>query len=552
MRRLSLAALTALLLSALVPAHAGAKDFYELQIDMGVRNNEAYSHTLIGLAMEDAENKDQFLSDAVKHSPDIPAFYFELAKAALPNLFKSVAYMTQGFKAYWRNFWWSLSLIGTLYFGAVVSFVFAAAALLLIRLPQSVPLMMHDIDEDRKKLLIPLLLIPLSFMGPLFFLAGAFFVVGLYLRKTDKGVVYAVMLLLLLSPLFLRLGNILISAPTSKLRAIVAVNEGRGNKYALLSLPGEEDFESRFSYALALKREGIFEEAISQYESIDSKKKDIRSRVNLGNTYAAAGEMDFAKSTYENTLEINPTVTAYYNLSKVYRSTFNFPKGDDYYAKAMKLDRDRVLQFDDVAGTHYNRFVMDETLNESEFWQIAMQDSERVINPFPVNPYTASALSIAILVLFIVVDKQIAYRARRCSRCGAVFCAKCVSGTQWGEMCHECYNSLVKPQEQAPKDRVSKLLTIHEKRNRARGVIRVLSYTLPGLAQIYSGKALSGIVFLWLFLFPITVLVLSPFLSVGLSEYSHSPITLPLTLLSVLLYFISNFSIRRRLQKGWL
>ena len=216
------------------------------------------------------------------------------------GMFESLDYAIKGFKAYNGNFWWLMSISGLFTSSLMLSFVVVLALVLAIRLFIDIPLLSHDIKENRKKILIAMLLVPLSFLGPVFFMAGSLLLLGLYFRGMNKAVVYASVLFLLLSPLWLNIINMFLSAPSSELRAIVAVNESRDNKYAASVLKNKDDFISLFSYGLALKREGRYEEAISAYKKLLASHPDPRAYVNLGNSYAGVNDMAAAKESYKN------------------------------------------------------------------------------------------------------------------------------------------------------------------------------------------------------------------------------------------------------------
>ena len=132
----------------------------------------------------------------------------------------------------------------------ILSFVIVLALVLAVRLFIDTPLLSHDIKENRKKILIAMLLVPLSFFGPLFFIAGSLLLLGLYFRGMNKTVVYVSVLFLLLSPIWLNIINMFFSVPSSELRAIVAVNESRDNKYAASVLKNKADFISLFPTGL--------------------------------------------------------------------------------------------------------------------------------------------------------------------------------------------------------------------------------------------------------------------------------------------------------------
>ncbi|MDP2167392.1 MAG: hypothetical protein Q8J64_03560 [Thermodesulfovibrionales bacterium] len=537
-----------------VPANVEKKDLFNRQLDRGVKNTEPYSYVLDKRAGKNPSEAKQLLAEAVRHSPDTPAFYFRLAAGSFPDIFKGTTYTLEGIKAYKRNLWWLLSLTGLLYLSLLASAIASITVFTLISFLKALPLIKHDIEEDWRKLLMPLLLIPLSLLGPLFFGASLLFLAGLYLKGANKAPVYVALLLLIASPLLLRLTNILLSASTPELRAIVSVNEQRGNTPAVQALAGHKDFASRFSYALAMKREGRLEEAIAEYQDIIKADNDTRLYTNLGNAYAAIGNAALAKESYQKSVELRPSATAFYNLSQIYRDTLEFDKGDNYFAKARELDREAVSKFMAIAARTPSRFVIDETLSQRELRTLALKNpAEAFFPPSARGDVLMSAAASALCILFLISAGPMRQRARRCSRCNEIFCKKCAEGRPHKEdICPKCYISIIKPAEEAPKERVAKLLRIHEKKSSSRSIIRLLSFTLPGISQMYAGRALGGLIYLWLFLFMAAAAALNPLIGTGLGTYSHVWLNPPLIAGACLLYLASFLSIRRRLQKGWL
>ncbi|MCX5717862.1 MAG: hypothetical protein NTW44_06045, partial [Nitrospirae bacterium] len=181
-----------------------AEDTYESRLDRGLRNNEPYSYVLIKKAHADPLKAKGLLTEALKYSPDLPPAYFEMAKISFSpsanGIFESLDYAIKGFKAYKKNFWWLMSISGLFVVSLTVSLVVVLAVVTAIRLFIDTPLLSHDIKENKKKVLIALFLVPLSFFGPLFFMTGSLLLLGLYFRGMNKAVVYASVLLLLLSP----------------------------------------------------------------------------------------------------------------------------------------------------------------------------------------------------------------------------------------------------------------------------------------------------------------------------------------------------------------
>ncbi|MFZ3121916.1 MAG: tetratricopeptide repeat protein [Thermodesulfovibrionales bacterium] len=539
-------------LPTFAPLSYSAEDIYESRLDRGLENNEPYSYVLIKKANADPSRAKSLLTEAIRHSPYLPPAYFEMAKISFSpsakGIFESLDYTIKGFKAYKKNFWWLMSISGLFTASFMLSFVIVLALVLAVRFFIDIPLLSHDIKENRKKILIAMLLVPLSFLGPLFFMAGSLLLLGLYFRGMNKALVYASALLLLLSSLCLGFINMFLSVPSSELRAIVAVNESRDNKYAASVLKNKTDFVSLFSYGLALKREGGHEEAIAAYKKLLASHPDPRAYVNLGNSYVSVNDMAAAKESYKKSIELKPLASAYYNLSQVSRETLDFAKGEEYFTEAIKLSRESVSQFSSAASRNPNRFVIDETLPMSAMWEYAKNSAQDSIKVSPLNSASSVIVSIALLIMFYIMDSTFKQRAYRCQRCGVILCGKCGKGKLWGEMCSLCYKSLIKLDALDSRVRVAKQLEVQELQKKKRRTISILSFAPPGIAHIYWGRILSGTLFLWLFLFLLLLILLKPLFFTGLSLFSHSWLTIPAVILMAFLYLISNIDAQRRLK----
>ncbi|MBI5203414.1 MAG: tetratricopeptide repeat protein [Nitrospirae bacterium] len=537
-------------------ADPAPRDVYESRLNSGLKNTEPYSYSLIKKAQADPSNAKRLLTEAIKYSPDLPAAYFEMARIRFSlspeGIFEGLNYMIEGIRAYERNFWWLVSIAGLSFISLISSFILVFIMVAVIRFFTDSPLLSHDIIEDKKKFLIILSLVPLSLAGPLFFIAGTICLLGLYFSKADKAIVYGAILFLLLSPFLLRITNIFLSAASPELRASVAVNENRDNKHALSALKGKNDFVSLFSYGLALKREGHYEEAIAVYKNISPSSPDPRVYVNLGNCYYAINDIAAATDFYKKSLEIKPSAEAYYNLSQVSRERFDFVKGEEYFIEATKLNREAVSSFAANSKRTPNRFLMDETLPLSVLWKYADSRPRELIKISLLSSALTALVAISLIVLFYLIASRAKDRAYRCKRCNTILCGKCGKELLWGQMCAQCYKSLVKFDGLDSRVRVAKLLEVQELQTKRRTIIRILSLTLPGIAHIYAGKILGGSLFLWSFLFLLILILLNPFSRTGLSFFSHDWLTIPSLALMAVLFFISGIVVRRRLNRGWL
>ncbi len=520
----------------------------------GQRSNEPYSLAIMEQAdsASTKEEKTALLAHAIEISPKFPLLHFRMAWVKLPDVFGSFGSVLDGIKAYFNNFWWSTSLAGLVFMSLLGSFILALAIVLIIRLVLDLPLIAHDINENKAKFLLLLLALGTAVAGPLGFISGGVFLVSFYLKKSSKPFVYFSLWGIILFPVFLWGLDTIYYLPSPEVRAMVQVNEARENGFGLEVLKDSEEPNAKFSYALALKRTGRALDAITVFRELAEGDFDTRAYINLGNAYVAAEYREYAKQTYETALEELPGhAITLYNLSQVYRDELNYEVGDTYYDQAMKADRDMVSSFTPLQGKHYNRLVIDETLSGWELLGYALKHRVPILSTGLMPRWSVSAAAGAMLFLFFLMDKVIKNRAYRCRQCGKVVCARCSGEGRRGKLCKDCHEGHAK-EDESPRARVARMLKSNEMKNRLMDRIRMLSFTLPGISQTYSRRALSGFFFLWGFFFAVLLLVLNTYFEAGLSGGSHWWLWAPAILFIIILYLVSISSTSRRLNRGWL
>ncbi len=548
-----------LLLSLLfIPALAPGENLHEDQLNRGIRNSESYSYLLIQESKINESRARTILQEALRYSPDLPAAYFELSKNSFrftpEGIFEAIDYMREGIAAYKRNFWWSYALIASLFMSMVLSFIASILILIIIRLPEDMPLLSHDIKEGKIHILL-LLMLAFSVFGPLYLLGGLLIIVSLYRQRWSKSIAGLYILFLLISPWVFNIVSLIFNAPASgELKAVVQINESKGNRYALSLLKDSNDPVELFSYALALKHEGSYRKAIDIYNRLIAQKPDSRTYNNLANCYVAVNDMARAKELYRKAIELKQLPATLYNLSRVYRETFDFDKGEEYFLAAQKLDNSAVSQFASIFSRNPNRFVVDESLPFSMIWEYAREKTAGTFTMglSAVPPAFMPVIGFFMAILFYIFSRMLKNRAYRCSKCGNIICSKCEKHILWGHMCRQCYRSLVKLDELDAKERIARLLRVYDYQKRRRDIIKVISFILPGSGQIYAGNILHGLLFLWLFLFFISIPIMNSLFVMDMSDFSHLWLNLSALFLTVVTYIVSNMITRRRLSKGWL
>ncbi|MGB9715683.1 MAG: tetratricopeptide repeat protein [Thermodesulfovibrionales bacterium] len=533
-------------------------NLYEEQLDRGLENSDAYSYFLIEKSKADPSNAEETLLTAMKFSPDLPAVYFELSKVTFSlstqGIFRAFDYIVKGIRTYSKNFWWSFIAAGSFFMSLIVSFVVTIIIIVLVRVFRDIPLLSHDVMEQKSSILLFIILIS-AIAGPLIFMGDILIILGLYMKRKDRAVVYLYLIFLLLLPLIFKASSMFFTIPSSEvLKAVVLVNESKDNRYALKVLENKKDDIAFFSYALALKREGRYDEAIKIYNKLVSKNPDPKVYINLANCYFAKGEIDIAKQFYERAIKIRPLVSGLYNLSQVSRISLDLEKGEEYFLYAQRIDSDSVSKFQSIFGHSPNRFVIDEVIPTSDIWRYALHKEIKVttfgLSTIPINiiPF----VGLFFISLFYLLNKHIKQRAYKCRKCGTILCARCEKKIVWGNMCPECFKTLVKLHELDARERIARLQLVYEHQKKNRRLMNFLSFLLPGFTQIYAGEILKGLLFLWIFLFFSSLLMANSLFMKENPYYSHTLINWIYILFLMIIYFTSNIITRRKISRGWL
>jgi len=489
-------------------------DLAEYRAERGLKNLEPHSIVLtnIGLKAYDEKREKEaiaFFKKAKELSPDLPTPYLYLAKAnfslSLKGFHVAWGYLLDAWRAFWNNFWWSFQVAGVLFISLFLALYASIIVVLIVLVSSKFRLYIHDIIEDRRKILLLLPSIILVFFGPIFGLIGFMMPFWTYLKRREKATVYFIAMISAVIILMLPLLSSFLGASQDKvLRSIVKINEGTHTGETPEAVIDGRGYEAIFTYALDFKRRGYrdkvnFIEAIRMYESLLNQRDDAKVHNNLANCYVGLGNYDKALGHYNKALQLTKMASTYYNLSQIYREVFNFSDAKKYYQDAIKIDPRKVAFYNSVKGMSINRFVMDEPLSNKELWSLA----------FKWHPYYKSSMflgrtisftnrgfSIFLLLLlsfaFYIYSRYISYGAYRCRRCGEIYCSRCEKRISHEDVCLKCFKTLVKVSELSPKERIEKILEIQRYRDDRNQRLKILTLILPGSGHIYYGWHAQG------------------------------------------------------------
>ncbi len=508
-----------------------APGYLDKLLDRGLSTDSYESRVLMQQASE-AHGGDaaRLLADAAAISPDLPAVHLRLALAALPDAFESLSELIAAGEAYKHSFWWSMSLRASALQALVAAVMLGLAGLIAIRLTVDLPLLMHDINEKRVRLILPALMLPFSPLGPALVLLAALMTVCLYARKGVAvfylAAVFAVALPALQGPL-----DDAYTASMPRMAAIVGVNEGSTNRYAIGVLAGHDDYMSRFAYGLALRRDGRIEDSVAVFRKLLAETPDDgRALINLGNAQFAAGRFAEARDSYQKAYDSSKTVVSAYNLAMASRALFDYASGDKFYAEAAALDAQVVSAFNSIASKNPNRTVMDSVFTHAELEDYIAHNATNAASLYPLGGKAAMAGAGVLAVIFTVLLFSGIGLAGRCTNCGKVLCERCAPTRNYAGKCASCHRLLAEFDDTSPRAKVARMLSSMRIKDKMRDRLKALSFAPPGIAQIFAGKLLEGFLYLTGFLFLVfaAILAADPIFTVGLAGLTHLWLTPPL------------------------
>ncbi len=479
----------------------------EYKAEKGLSNLEPQSIILINegiKALEEGREKEAiaFFKDAKELSPYLPQPYLYLAKAyfSLNNLTTSLTYLLRALRAFLNNFWWLFHTAGIFLVSLLLALCASIIVLLIIFISSKFGLYIHEIVENRKKILLLVPSIILVFLGPVFGIFAFMLPFWVYMKKREKVLLYSLFLItalvILTIPYF---SSFLMASKDTVLRNVVKINSGLYTGETIDIAENNEIYEAAFSYALDLKRKGRYKDAIKIYEELLDQKDDVRIYNNIANCYVGLGNYDTAFAYYNKALQSAELASTYYNMSQLFRETLHFSNAERYYSEALKIDPEKVALYTAIKGTSVNRFVMDEILSNKELWALAFKQasnnslSRNMVRMFSFIKREGSAfLILLITAAFFLYDRKASYLAYRCKKCGKIYCSRCEKKFSKDDVCLACHKTVILKSPLSPRERLEKIIEKQHFINRRKQILKILTLILPGSGHTYYGWPVYG------------------------------------------------------------
>ena len=268
-----------------------------------------------------------------------------------------------------------------------------------------------------------------------------------------------------------------------------------------------DDAAYRFLLGGLYKNGRFFEEAFNAYkEALDLDPDLKQAHINIGNIFSTTGQWGEAVAHYTKATEIDrSSVLAYYNMHLTQSESFHFREAEDALRIARGIDPDAVARLMG-ASSGARPTVIDAQLEITSVWSAALGGHTQAGAPTHtivaglVNPVGIGSVGALIVCFGLLLLTRGTVPARRCIRCGNAFCDACKRSTEGREYCTQCLHLYVLGDGLALETKTKKLYMVEQHERRARTLQRLLSWMLPGTAQLARGRALRGtfLLLVWL------------------------------------------------------
>ncbi len=275
-----------------------------------------------------------------------------------------------------------------------------------------------------------------------------------------------------------------------------------------LSKEHPQDPQLPFMLGTAYKKRGEYERSRDALERAVSMNPEMASAYNnLGNTLYALRDPQEAVRMYQKAISLDPKRASFhFNLSAVQRDLFMLNESEAAYAKARQLNPMQTSYYVNILGPSYNRMVIDATLPwHTVFYDFLREaaggrDTGRMVHAF-IEAHYRRLIYGAMLLLGLLVMSYLRDSfgvARRCEKCGKIFCRKCQTTAPTGAACSQCVYIFAEGAGIGVKERTRKIIEIRRNREQHGDTGRLLGLLIPGGGHIYFGWLATGFIVLFI------------------------------------------------------
>jgi len=511
---------------------------YQLKLDQGIRNIPLLSFLLIRESENmsgrgDVDQGVRIATYAIKFSPDLPQPYFELARALwhqnplqlhkiLPEVLNGKAQQFRYYPSSLRFFYNMFYIVSN---AILMTFIIFGIVVMIRYLPLYFYDIRKNVTQEVSRLLVNSLKIFVLFI-PFFLrldvLWAIFFwsvVLWGYVTDREKQLILVFLIVLVYLPFFLRTSSSFLDGDSSDV--ILEMNQmnhedwGRSVEERLRAwlVTHPDDPDVLFSLGLAEKRRGRYPEAEEFYRrATQHDPKFSEAFSNLGNVYLAQKKTPLAIASYQQAVDLDPNQGAYYyNLYRAYsQETFLSGKIDRAFQKARQLDPQLVDYYSTIDSPNPNRLVIDGVLTSGTLWkrffaQFIGREGFlfRLFKAWFEKIPSRVPFLVPLLFLGFLIGMSRYCRTKRfltrCPMCGSPTYRFYLGASDQEFICFNCYRIFIQKEKLHPRIVEKKSSQVRQFQKQNHLISKLLSFFLVGFGDLWRGKILQGLFFLFLF-----------------------------------------------------
>jgi tetratricopeptide (TPR) repeat protein len=578
-------------------ADASRKELLALRDELAISDLEPMSMAMLRAASERRKREDirgsvELATGAAALSPGVPYVYLGLARAQLaeePFGFGRVASsLRAAAAAFWNDPRYARAALGDFGSALLFAWVATAVAAMAVLFLRHAPVLFHDVHHlfpravarwQSAALVLLVLLLPLVFhLGLAVELLVLLAALTLYLSTTER--VVALVLVGGLGAIPLVAGKLAAATAFAGTPAEDAYLLERGG---LEAAAGAARVRARANvehasfgelYALGRyeARRGHLAEAQVAFNSASAlRPADARLLTEEGNLAFVAGNLDSAAQLYTRANEADPALPdPYWNAAKLHRRRSRslsdegvgpeLDRAQTALASAVRLDEGLAQRQDPPDEKPLmNLLLLSPSLPRSELALLAevpgragrvrSQASSALLGGLDASSGALVPLGVALALLGFGILRGGRGVSHACDKCGRPVCRRCDPQLSVGSpFCPQCVNVFARRGVVPPLLKVNKEMEVRRHRTRTSRIAYGLGVLCSGLGHVFSGAALRGVGYAFLFLFVAASVVTRE--GVLRAPYGPAPELLRLFPLALLAAAVCFFSLRGLSRKA--
>ncbi|MDP9360008.1 MAG: tetratricopeptide repeat protein [Acidobacteriota bacterium] len=548
----------------------------------GIRTYPLYAASAAALARQAAKQGNKPAADWASKAADVldpasPAVAFIRADgaaesrnwgAALPLLLRGFGNVFLNYRS--RLLGRSDLLITILLAVALTTAIFALA--LFVRYARA---MTHDFREmlgermhggSVSVLAFALLFLPIFlWLGPVWLVFYWFIIFFGYAKAGERIMIIVLALLLAGAPLVLDLTSHWIAGIDSPIVMSAIASEERSYQPDALRRMQElvnivpDDAMLHLLIGNLYMQDGNEQQASLHYQRAAELHDSAGAHVNLGNLHFFNNDFASAVREYNKAEVLDPRLAiAFYDDSIALGELYKFDQQGQKLDQAKKIDRtyiERVSSDPPAQKVVLYRPAIPQAwavsaaiarrgVARSLFGNYAWFDPAESVR----NPLTLGAILAIILAPLLFLKRRKAGFAGSCIKCGRTFCHRCKSARESATFCTQCIHIYLKRDGVSMATKRAKLEEVTEHHGDVLTRNRWLATFLPGSAQLIEGRTIAGILGAFVFMFFVSLAILSgrlaPVLAPG--DMAKMLVRVVAIVLSVILWLFMTLPVYRR------